>query len=65
MEMEDILKYNDQYRFSPKEMIGFANWAQKNGWAVHSPHLKDWIEMEMLKDGFYDEWSKYVEDDSQ
>jgi len=56
--MKEILEHNDQYRFGPKEMIGFANWAQKNGWQVHSPHLKDWIEIEMIHEIFYDEWSE-------
>lgn len=58
MEMEEILKENNKYRFGPGEMIGFANWAQQNGWLVHSPHLMDWIDGWMKHDKSYDGWTK-------
>ena len=62
--MEEVLKHNDQYRFGPKEMIGFATWWQQLGYhfgpGPTSPDLKDWIEIEMLHDKFFNEWSKTI-----
>jgi hypothetical protein len=58
--MKEILKFIDQYKFGPKEMIGFATWWWQTGPHIGpgptSPDLKDWIEIEMHHDSFYDEW---------
>ncbi|MHA1968843.1 MAG: hypothetical protein ACW964_13695 [Candidatus Hodarchaeales archaeon] len=41
-------------------MIGFATWWWQTGPHIGpgptSPDLKDWIEIEMHHDSFYDEW---------
>jgi len=58
MEMDEILKEIDKYKFGPKEMIGFANYFLPPYSSVHSPHLLDWIDGAMKNDPFYDEWTK-------
>ena len=59
--MEEVLKFVGSYKYGAREMIGFATWWQQQGYhfgpGPTSPDLKDWIEIEMLNDDFFDEWT--------